>query len=134
MKRMSFLMIGLLLIGQSYLCSAQSADKETSVSNAKSVEVYYFHMTRRCPTCQAVGSVTKDALQEYYGSKVPFSEYNLEEENGEKKGQDLEVSGQSLLIVKGDTKINLTSEGFMYARTNPDKLKSLIKEKVDSLL
>ena len=134
MKRMSFLMIGLLLFGQSFLCSAQLADKETSVSNAKNVEVYYFHMTRRCPTCQAVGSVTKEALQEYYGGKVPFSEYNLEEDSGEKKGKDLEVSGQSLLIVKGETKINLTSEGFMYARTNPDKLKSLIKEKVDSLL
>ena len=134
MKMINVLLIGLLLVGQSFIFSAQSADKETSVSNAKNVEVYYFHMTRRCPTCQAVGSVTKEALQEYYGGKVPFSEYNLEEDSGEKKGRDMEVSGQSLLIVKGATKINLTSEGFMYARTNPDKLKSLIKEKVDSLL
>lgn len=127
-------MIGLMLIGQSFICSAQSTDKETSVSNASNVEVYYFHMTRRCETCMAVERVTKEALTEFYGEKVPFAEYNLEEDKGEEKGEDLEVSGQTLLIVSGDTKINLTNEGFMYARTNPDKLKKLIKDKVDALL
>ena len=127
-------MIGLMIIGQSLNCIAQSANTKKTTTISENVEVYYFHMTRRCVTCQAVESVTKEALNEFYGNKVPFSEYNLEEENGERKGQDLEVSGQSLLIVKGDTKVDLTSEGFMYARTNPDKLKKLIKEKVDTLL
>jgi len=37
-------------------------------------------------------------------------------------------------LVKGDQKINLTNEGFLYAVTNPTKLKSIIKEKVDGLL
>jgi len=37
------------------------------------------------------------------------------------------------LVVKGNKKVNLTNEGFMYARTNPKKFKSIIKEKVDKL-
>ena len=125
-----------MILSYSFVCTAQSEtkEKETSLKNAGNVEVYYFHMTRRCETCQAVEKVTKEALTEYYGNKIPFAEYNLEEETGEEKGKDLEVSGQTLLIVSGDNRINLTSEGFMYARNNPDKLKKLIKEKVDALL
>jgi hypothetical protein len=96
--------------------------------------VYYFHFTRRCLTCQAVENVTKEALEEYYGNKVTFTGLNLDETDGVEKGKVLGIDGQTLIIVSGDTKINLTNEGFMYARANPDKLKSLIKEKVDSLL
>ena len=38
------------------------------------------------------------------------------------------------LFVKGDQKVDLTTDGFMNARSNPDKLKEKIKETVDSLL
>ena len=136
MKRINVLIIGLLILSHSFVCSAQSGTKEkgTSLQTAPNVEVYYFHMTRRCETCQAVEKVTKTALSEYYGNKVPFADYNLDEETGKEKGKDLDINGQTLLIVSGDTRINLTSEGFLYARTNPDKLKKLIKEKVDALL
>ncbi|MCK5105183.1 MAG: hypothetical protein KAR17_20310 [Cyclobacteriaceae bacterium] len=91
-------------------------------------------MTRRCLTCQAVEDVTKEALKEFYGDKVPFAGYNLDEDTGKEKGESLDISGQTLVIVSGDSKINITNEGFMYARSNPDKLKQLIKEKVDALL
>ena len=136
MKRMNLLFIGLILLNLTFVGTAQSQNNnaQASIKTNSNVEVYYFHMTRRCLTCQAVEKVTKDALTEYYGNKVRFAEYNLEEEAGEEKGKDLEVSGQTLLIVSGYTKINLTNEAFMYARSNPDKLKQLIKEKVDGLL
>ena len=55
-------------------------------------------------------------------------------EKGEQKGEQLGVSGQSLFIIEGDTKINITNEGFLNARSNPDKLKQIIKEKIDPLL
>ena len=102
-------------------------------TNSK-VEVYYFHMTRRCLTCQAVEKVTKEALNEYYGNKVHFAGYNLDEDTGKEKSESLDISGQTLVIVSGDSKINITNEAFMYARSNPDKLKEIIKEKVDALL
>jgi len=136
MKRMNLLFIGLILISQTFVGTAQSQnnDAQASIKANSNVEVYYFHMTRRCLTCQAVEDVTKEALKEFYGDKVPFAGYNLDEDTGKEKGESLDISGQTLVIVSGDSKINITNEGFMYARSNPDKLKQLIKEKVDALL
>ena len=117
-------------------CSAQTDKKNdnTRISNAGKVEVYYFHYTRRCITCKSVENVSREAVADLYGDKVVFNDFNLEEEKGKQKGKQLGVSGQSLLIVSGDTRINITNEGFMNARSNPDKLKQIIKEKIDPLL
>ena len=104
------------------------------LTKADKVEVFYFHFTRRCITCQNVENVSKEAVAELYGDKVNFTGYNLDEPEGEKKGEELGIYGQTLLIVGGDAKIDITSEGFMNARNNSDKLKQIIKEKIDPLL
>jgi hypothetical protein len=136
MKTVKLLFISLMALSMNISCSAQTDNKNDypRISNAGKVEVYYFHYTRRCITCQSVENVSREAVAELYGDKVVFSDFNLEEENGRQKGELLGVSGQTLLIVSGDTKINITNEGFMNARSNPDKLKQIIKEKIDPLL
>lgn len=135
MKTLKVLFFALVALGMNISCSAQTnKNEETKVSKADKVEVYYFHFTRRCMTCQAVENVSKEAVAELYGDKVSFADYNLDEETGKAKGNELEVSGQTLLIIAGETKINITNEGFMNARSNPDKLKQIIKEKIDPLL
>ena len=136
MKTIKVLLLIVLTIGMNISCSAQTKkdDESSNASGQDKVEVYYFHFTHRCATCNAVESVSKDAVSELYGDKVTFSGYNLDEEDGEAKGKELEVSGQTLLIVAGNIKINITNEGFMNARSNPDKLKAIIKEKIDPLL
>ena len=40
---------------------------------------------------------------------------------GKKMAEALKVSGQTLLLVKGEHRVNLTNDGFMNARTNPEK-------------
>ena len=117
-------------------CSAQT-DKNNEITEVKqgdNVEVYYFHSTRRCETCKAVEEVSKASIAELYGETVSFIGYNLDEPEAAKKAEELEVSGQTLLIVSGDTKINITNEGFLHARSNPDKLKQIIKGKIDPLI
>lgn len=136
MKAIELIILAILTIGLQPSCSAQSEkeNKKTTVAKVEKIEVFYFHYTRRCATCNAVGSVSKEAVNELYGDKVSFADYNLDEEAGKKIGKKLKVSGQTLLIVAGDTQINITNEGFMNARKNPDKLKAIIKEKIDPLL
>lgn len=135
MKTIRVLFFALVALSMNISCSAQTnKNDETKVSKSDKVEVYYFHYTRRCITCQSVEEVSKNAVAELYGDKVSFAGYNLDEEAGKTKGDEIGVSGQTLLIVSGDTKINLTNEGFMNARSNPDKLKAIIKEKIDPLL
>jgi hypothetical protein len=114
-------------------CVGQNNDNTGSQQTAD-VEVYYFHFTRRCATCKTVESEAKKAVQELYGDAVQFLTYNLDKNEGEQKADDLGVSGQTLLIVKDETKINITRAGFMNARNNPDKLKQIIKNKIDPLM
>ncbi len=105
-----------------------------AVAQNSVVKAYYFHNETRCETCRTVESEAKTDLQELYGSKVSFQALNLEKKSTQELAKKLEVSGQSLLVVKGDKKVNLTNEGFLYAVTNPEKFKAIIKEKVDPLL
>ena len=48
--------------------------------------------------------------------------------------QTLEISGQTLLVVNGETRVNLTNDGFMNARTNPTKFHEILKTEIDQLL
>lgn len=132
----NILLLIILVFGMYTFCSGQTQqnNSSTKTSTISSIEVYYFHYTRRCATCNAVENVTKDALNELYGNKVTFAGYNLDKEAGKSKGKELEVSGQSLIIVAGNSKIDITNDGFINARSNPDKLKAIIKEKIDALL
>ncbi len=98
------------------------------------VQVYYFHATRRCATCEAVESVTKEALKEYYSDKVKFESINREEEKDNPLVDKYKISGQTLLILNGDKKVDLTNDAFLNARTNPDKFKSKLKSTIDSMM
>ena len=79
------------------------------------------------------------ALELFYEERmkagsIEFTSLNLEEEEGERMAQALQVSGQTLLIVKGETQVNLTNEGFMNARTNPTKFHETLRTQIDKLL
>jgi len=136
MKLTNFLIIAFVTVSMNMSCRAQANknNKNETIVKSDKVEVFYFHNTHRCATCKAVENVTKEAIKELYRNDVSFMAYNLEESDGSQKAEMLGVSGQTLLIVSEETKINITNEGFMNARTNPKKLKEIIKEKVDSLL
>ncbi len=136
MKTLNTLFLFFVAISMTVSCSAQTEKNNeiTEVKKGDNVEVFYFHSTRRCVTCQAVEEVSKASVAELYGDTVKFTGYNLDEPEAAKKAEELEISGQTLLIVSGDTKINITNDGFMYARNNPDKLKQIIKGNIDPLL
>lgn len=105
----------------------------------KKIEVYYFHFTRRCMTCNNVEKVSKEAVEQQFAEKVKageltFKSVNLDEKDGEAVGAKLKVEGQALLIVSGDKRVDLTEKGFMYANNSPDKLKAAIKKAIDEML
>jgi len=139
---MKNLIICLLIAAQSIGLTVYGQDPELPVTGQtenESIEVYYFHYTRRCATCQAVEDESLKALKELYpaeveSGKVVFTSVNLEKESNEALAEKLQVAGQSLLIVKGGEQINLTNDAFKYARSNPEKLTAIIKEKVDQFL
>lgn len=121
-------------------CNAQTKQKPaSSVSKNGDVEVYYFHMTTRCVTCKTVEAEARKNVEMLYADqfkagKISFTALNLEEATGKSVGKKLGVNSQTLLIVKGDQKINITNEGFLYAVSQPQKFTEIMKSKIDPLL
>ncbi len=96
-------------------------------------------MTRRCNTCQAVEDVTKSILGELYpemikSGQITFQSLDLEDESTDELAEKNNISGQTLIFISGDQVVDMTADGFMYAGTNPDKLKEKIKKTVDEFL
>ncbi len=125
------------LIGVS--CNSQPASKATVASGVGNIDVYYFHNTARCMTCKTIEAEAQKNIETLYADqlktgKLHFSSLNLEEAEGKAIAEKLGVAGQTLLIVQGDLKINITNEGFLYAVNNPDKLREIMKEKIDPLV
>ena len=112
---------------------AQNQEKVTVTT-----EVFYFHFSRRCATCEAVEKVTEETLKKYYPEQVKnetivFVSVDLDDEGNTALAEQLKVTGQTLLFVKGTNKKDLTNKAFMYARENPDKLEAAIKETINTL-
>jgi hypothetical protein len=127
-----FLSFTFMVMG-TFISIAQTTQKEASIKTASKIEAYYFHFNARCVTCMAVEAEAKADIESLYPGRATFKAVNLDDASSKTIADRLKVSGQTLLFVKGDKQINLTNEGFLYARTNPAKLKSIIKQKVDGL-
>jgi hypothetical protein len=139
MKTMKWMFMAILIITQLPACNAPSSDAkkasaEKQITENNGVQVYYFHYTRRCTTCNNVEIVTKQALVEYYGVKVPFTSVNLDEAASESLAKKLTIEGQTLLIVSGEKKFDLTNDAFLNVNGKPEKLKALLKQTIDPIL
>ena len=105
---------------------------------AKKIEVYYFHFTRRCMTCNNVEKVSKNSLESLYPEKmksgqITFQSINLDEKAGEAIGAKYKIEGQTLIVISAGKSVDLTEKGFLYANDSPDKLKAEIKKAVEGL-
>jgi len=135
------LIILILMLAPVISCNAQPSNIQAKASdnNSDKIEAYYFHFTARCTTCKTIEANAKENLANLYPNLfkqgfITFQSVNLEEAVNKPLAEKLGVSGQTLLIVKGDKKINLTNEGFMYAVVKPEKFKEIINETVDGLM
>ncbi|HRZ98486.1 MAG TPA: nitrophenyl compound nitroreductase subunit ArsF family protein [Paludibacter sp.] len=140
MKRIVFFSLILTFLVSSMSCEAQNK-KATKAKTAVSdkIEVFYFHYTRRCITCNAVENVTKEAIAEMYPTQtkkgqIIFTSINLDNKENEAIAKKCQSEGQSLLFIGKGKRIDLTDKGFMYAKSSPDKLKAEVKKTIDALL
>ena len=107
--------------------------------STRKIEVYYFHFSRRCSTCINVENDSRKALETLYPEQVKkgeitFQSVNLDEKEGEATGAKYKIEGQTLIVISGDKRADLTDKGFLYANNSPDKLKAEIKKAVDGFL
>jgi hypothetical protein len=58
----------------------------------------------------------------------------LDEDSSAPLAKKCKAEGQALLVISGANRTDLTDKGFMYAKSNPAKLKAELKKTIDSLL
>jgi hypothetical protein len=142
-KFLPMIIIAVVVISAAALFAFRSgspvAEEKVVFPSGDKVEVLYFHLTRRCVTCQAVETVSADAVRDLYAEemkegKVVFRSLNIEDKAAEADAARVQATGQCLLVISGETRIDLTSEGFMYARNKPEKLRAELKKAIDPLL
>lgn len=140
MKKLIVLSFALIMMLGGISCNAQKAKEQpTKAVTTGKVEVIYFHFTRRCMTCNAVETESKKALEAMYSNlikagKLTFKSINLDEASSKAAAEKCGAEGQSLLVMSGGKRIDLTSQGFLYAVNNPEKLKAELKKAIDPLL
>lgn len=137
--RMIRIIVALAMFLPIIACSAQTEKKDVKTSSSDKIEAYYFHFTARCMTCKTVEAQAEKNIETLYPElvkqgKISFQSVNLDDASSKTIAEKLQISGQTLLLVKGDQQINITNEGFMYAVHQPEKFKAVIKEKIDSLM
>ena len=123
-----------------YSCrTGEGQDSGTFVADADYVQVVLFHLEQRCESCNAVELETRNLLEEEYreeteSGKVRFISLNIQGENGKKAAALLRASGQTLLVVKGDSISDITGSAFIYASTQPEYYREALRRALDKYL
>lgn len=124
-------------------CNSQDKKQTTSVDESISkIEVFDFHSTHRCMTCNAIEANTKYTLDTYFANelksdKITFQVINVDEKENEKIAEKFEASGTALIlnVIKNgkETKIDLTDFAFMNGN-DQDTFSKELKSKIDTEL
>jgi hypothetical protein len=136
-------LFSLILLLTASFAGGQTVKKGAStpvaaVKQAK-VAVYYFHFSRRCATCQAVETESQRAVAALYPAQakqgiIAFKSLNLDDKTSKAMATRCKAEGQALLVISGNKRFDLTDQGFMYARSNPAKLRAELKKIIDPLI
>ena len=139
MKRITFFISLLTLITLFISCTGKGNIKEVATAiSSTGVNVYYFHFTRRCATCMAVEENGRKAFEALYQNEIKAGEYsfsslNLDEESTKEIADKLGVGGQSMLVVRGDKKLDITAAVWMSAH-DIEKMKEEIRSGVEKVM
>lgn len=139
MKNIKLLATVLIVFLTSVSCSGQENNQKVAQTVGSSkVSVYYFHFTRRCATCMAVEENARKAIEALFPNEVKSGDYsftsmNLDEASTKEIADKLGVGGQTMMVVRGDKKLDITGAVWMAAH-DIDKMKVEIKSGIDKVL
>lgn len=119
----------------------KNAENQAESAMKDGVEVLCFHSKQRCATCVAIEQNTKELIESAFADKIQngdlvFKTVDITE--NEALADKYEITWSSLVLVDynsgKETAENLTDFAFANARKNPEKFKSELKTKLETLL
>lgn len=147
MQVKSYFSIATILIAFFILTSCWNNNKSQSDKGAikvtPKVSVYYLHQKKSCPTCKAVGSVSRSTTEKYFkqelnDGKVAFFDLDISKPENDSVAVKFECNWSGLYIYSSNNgkeiKEDLTDVAFMYAVNNPDTLEQLVKSSITKKL
>lgn len=120
-----------------------STEVVTAHPQNEHVEILYFHGKKRCATCIAIETLTKEVLQESFATemnegKVAFRDIDISKKKNESITDKYEVSWSSLFVNKwngsNEERNNMTEFGFSYAKNDPASFKDSLKTTIYEML
>ncbi len=140
MKKILFFGFIMLLSGFSISCNSQvKKESEKSIVNVSGkIDVYYFHYTRRCVTCETVEENAKLAIENINktrsgGDAITYHVLNLDDVATKSLADKFKVGGQSLIVTSGEKKVDITGNAFINAK-NSGKIEEEISKAASKLL
>jgi len=110
---------------------------------SRKLDVIYFHATRRCPTCMAIEENTRKTLDTYFPGRlkdgtIRLMVINVDEDKNKALAEKYEATGSALFLTKNgsgkEVKTDMTDFAFSYARNNPEKFITGLKDRINELL
>lgn len=107
------------------------------------VEVLYFHGKKRCVTCQAIESLSKEVTEQHFAEALAnqtlvFHSIDFSKKANEDIVEKYKIAFSSLILVQHkDGKeeiVDLTQLGFTKAKNSPKEFQLKVTEKIEQLL
>lgn len=136
------LMIFIVMLGL-MSCSSGEKKEQSESQETDRVEVIYFHGKKRCPTCMAIETHTRQIVDSLFAEELKngtlvYKTVDISTPEGERIADKYEVTWSSLYVNKWkdgvETRENMTDFGFGNARKNPDAFKNGVADKIREFL
>ncbi len=121
--------------GNNQTSESKTSENETSEYGIAKVEVFYFHATRRCPTCNKIEDISKDFVaQQYKDQDVKYYSVNFEDSQNKEITQKYSITWSSLIISSGDEHEDITDLAFQVINSDPSQLTNRMQNLIDEYL
>lgn len=133
---MKILFITLLLTTIISSCNQNPQNKingqqgnEPANNSGLKLQIYYFHLTNRCPTCNSIEANVKKVLDKDFKNEIEkgviaLQVLNVDEEKNKPLAEKYQAYGASLYLVSfsagREVDNDLTDFAFSYSRNNPE--------------
>ena len=107
------------------------------------LEVYYFHITNRCPTCLSIEANTKKTLDTYFPKEVKEGKIklvilNVDDDKNKAISEKYAAYGSALFLTKKvsgkETITDITNFAFQNSRNRPEEFIKGLKLKINENL
>jgi hypothetical protein len=133
-------------------CNGGTLPSKDSISGTVATEVktelpvvyiYNFHVTNRCPSCIAIEDATTKTLNTYFPAelkqgRIKRQVINVDDEANKKIAEKYQAFGSGLFITRSykgkETTLDLTGDGFKFARNKEDRFIEILKSKITEYL